>query len=207
MKGRWVIRRFRKKFKGAGKKEDKHRVNHNILAPEVRVIDNEGSMLGVMNVQEGITLAQEKGMDLVEIAAKATPPTCKIMDYGKWKFEIKKKEKLAKKNQTKIVIKEVQLRPRTDQYDFDIKIKKAREFLLNGHKVKLHLRFLGRELAHKDIGLEMIDRVTEKLKDLALDDVEKSHSERRSVLTLFSPDPAKIKEYKRKNSPPSKPPA
>lgn len=198
MKGRWVIRRFRKKFKGPLKKEEKHRVNHNISAPRVRVIDHEGTMLGVMDVKEGVDLAYQKGMDLVEIAEKAVPPTCKIMDYGKWKFNAKKKEKSARKKQTKIVIKEIQLRPRTDQYDFDIKIKKAREFLLNGYKVKLHLRFFGRELAHRDIGLDVIDRVVERLKDLSLEDVERSKLERRSVFALFSPDPFKIKEYKKK---------
>ena len=175
-------------------------MNHNISAPEIRVIDSEGSLLGIMNLHDGLAKAREKSMDLVEIASKAKPPTCKIMDYGKWKFDTKKKEKSARKNQAKIVIKEVQLRPRTDTYDFDIKIKKAREFLLNGCKVKLHLRFSGRELAHREIGLKMIDRVVESLKDLALDDVEKAPFERRSAFALFSPDPSKIKEYKQKQA-------
>ena len=173
-------------------------MNHHIEAREIRVIDEGGSLLGVMNLQEGLEQARLKGLDLVEIAAKASPPTCKIMDYGKWKFDAKKKEKSARKNQVKVVIKEVQLRPRTDTYDFEIKIRKAREFLLNGCKVKIHLRFSGRELAHRDINLGMIDRVIEKLKDLAIDDVERSKLERRSVFAMFSPDPSKIKDYKNK---------
>jgi len=158
-------------------------------------------MLGVMEVREAIETAQRRGFDLVEIAPKAHPPTCKIMDYGKWKFDLKKKEKTARKKQVKVVIKEIQVRPRTDEFDLNVKIKKAREFLLSGYKVKLHLRFSGREIAHKDIGLGMIERVAQRLKDLCLEDIEKPKMERRSVLTLFSPDPIKIKDFKKKNPP------
>ena len=154
-----------------------------------------------MEVREAIETAQRRGFDLVEIAPKAHPPTCKIMDYGKWKFDLKKKEKTARKKQVKVVIKEIQVRPRTDEFDLNVKIKKAREFLLSGYKVKLHLRFSGREIAHKDIGLGMIERVAQRLKDLCLEDIEKPKMERRSVLTLFSPDPIKIKDFKKKNPP------
>ncbi len=167
----------------------------------MRVIGHDGKMLGVMSTSHGIELAHQVGMDLVEIAPKAHPSTCKIMDYGKWKFDVKKKEKSARKKQSKVVIKEIQVRPRTDTFDLGIKIRKAREFLLSGYKVKLHLRFSGRELAHKDLGLDVIDRVAEKLKDLSLEDVEKSKMERRSVFALFSPDPVKLKEYFKQNPP------
>lgn len=201
MKGRWVIRRSKKRFKGVIKKEEKFKVNDNIEALEVRVIGHDGKMLGVMSTSRGIELAHQEGLDLVEIAPKAQPPTCKIMDYGKWKFDAKKKEKSARKKQTKIVIKEIQVRPRTDTFDLDIKIRKSREFLLSGYKVKLHLRFSGRELAHTSLGLDVIDRVAERLKDLALEDVERSKMERRSVYALFSPDPVKIKDYLKKNPP------
>ena len=204
MKGRWVIRHFKKRFKGnRSKKDEKFRVNENILAEEVRVIDSSGKMLGVMSTRNGIETAQQEGLDLVEIAPKVHPPTCKIMDYGKWKFDSKKKEKSAKKKQVKIVIKEIQIRPRTDTYDLEIKLKKARSFLLSGYKVKLHLRFSGRELAYKDVGLQAMDRFGEKLKDLSIEDVEKSKLERRSMFALFSPDPLKIKDYL-KNNPPKK---
>ena len=167
----------------------------------MRVIEETGNMAGVMKVPSALDLAHQKGLDLVEIAPKANPPTCKIMDYGKWKFNLKKKEKSAKKKQTKIVVKEIQVRPRTDEFDLNVKIRKAREFLLSGYKVKLHLRFSGRELAHKNIGLDMINRVADRLKDLCLEDVEKSNLEKRSVFALFSPDLAKVKEYKQKNPP------
>lgn len=160
-------------------------------------------MAGVMSAAEAIDLAHRKGLDLVEIAPKAQPPTCKIMDYGKWKFDLKKKEKLTKKKQVKMAVKEIQVRPRTDEFDLNVKIKKAREFLLSGHKVKLHLRFSGRELAHKNIGIDMIDRVSERLKDLCLEDIERSNMEKRSIFALFSPDPVQVKEHKNKT--PKKP--
>lgn len=201
MKGRWVIRRSKKRFKGVVKKEEKFKVNDSIEALEVRMIGSDGKMLGVMSTSRGVELARQEGLDLVEIAPKAQPPTCKIMDYGKWKFDVKKKEKSARKKQTKIVIKEIQVRPRTDTFDLDIKIRKAREFLLSGYKVKLHLRFSGRELAHTSLGLDVIDRVAERLKDLSLEDVERSKMERRSVFALFSPDPVKVKDYLKKNPP------
>ncbi len=179
-------------------------MNEDITAVEIRVIASDGKMLGVMAAQQGIEMAQQEGLDLVEIASKAQPPTCKIMDYGKWKFDAKKKEKSAKKKQTKIVIKEIQIRPRTDTYDLEIKLKKAYEFLLSGYKVKLHLRFSGRELAYKDVGLQAMSRFAEKLKELAVEDEEKSKMERRSVFALFSPDPIKIKEYLKINPPQKK---
>ncbi len=163
------------------------------------MIDHDGTMLGVMNTQDGIDMAKKNNLDLVEIAPKAKPPTCKVMDYGKWKFDLKKKEKSAKKKQVKIVIKEIQVRPRTDQYDLDIKIRKAREFLIEGNKVKLHLRFSGRELAHKEIGLDVIDRFADQLKDLTLEEADKPKMERRSVYAMFSPDLIKIKDYLKKN--------
>lgn len=157
-----------------------------------------------MNTEDGLNLAKQKNFDLVEIAPKAKPPTCKVMDYGKWKFDLKKKEKIDKKKQVKIVIKEIQVRPRTDQYDLNIKIKKARDFLLSGNKVKLHLRFSGRELAHKEIGLDVIEQFASKLKDLILEETDKPKMERRSVYSLFSPDPVKLKEFEKKK--PSQPP-
>ena len=179
-------------------------MNEDITALEVRVIGVDGKMLGVMPIRNGIEMAQQLSLDLVEIASKVQPPTCKIMDYGKWKFDAKKKEKSAKKKQVKIVIKEIQIRPRTDTYDLEIKLRKAREFLFSGNKVKLHLRFSGRELAYKNVGLEAMDRFGEKLKDLSVEDVEKSKMEKRSVFALFSPDPVKIKEYFKNNPPPKK---
>src|SRR5262245_57329835 len=114
--------------------KDGLRVNREIRAPEVRVIDEDGTMLGVFSPMEALRMAEGKGLDLIEIAPTAKPPTCKIMDYGKYKYENKKKAQQAKKNQTVIVVKEIQLRPRTDQHDLDTKLKHARRFLMDGDK-------------------------------------------------------------------------
>jgi len=164
----------------------------------VRVIDPEGSMIGVMPSAEAVNIAMDKGMDLVEIAPKANPPTCKIMDYGKWKFKMSKKEKTSRKNQVKIIIKEVQIRPRTEVHDLQIKMRKAKEFLLNGCKVKIHLRYSGREMKHKEIGLKMLERVKKDLLPYSILETETPQIERRSAFLFFTPDPVKLKEHQKK---------
>ena len=146
-----------------------------------------------------IQLAEQRGLDLIEIVPTATPPTCKIMDYGKWKYENKKKQMAAKKNQVIVDIKEIQLRPRTEQHDLDTKIRHARRFLLDGDKVKVALRFSGREVAHQEEGMGVLRKITEALNDLAI--VESpAKKEGRQVFTLFGPDPVKIKEYQKKEA-------
>ena len=169
-------------------------MNERITAVQVRVVNEAGDMLGVMPPQEAISLAVDKDLDLVEIAPKANPPTCKIMDYGKWKFKLSKKEKISRKNQIKIIIKEIQLRPRTDVHDLEIKMRKAKEFLENGCKVKIHLRYSGREMAHKEIGLKMLDKVKESLLPYSVLEKDAPQIEKRSAFLFFSPDPIKIKE-------------
>ena len=161
------------------------------------MVDSEGGMMGVMSSTEAISMAVDKGLDLVEIAPKAKPPTCKIMDYGKWKFKMSKKEKTARKNQVKIIIKEVQLRPRTDVHDLQIKMRKAKDFLLDGCKVKIHLRYSGREMAHKEVGLEMLERVKKELLPYSELEKEEPQMERRSAFLFFVPDPVKLKEYQK----------
>lgn len=169
-------------------------MNQEIHAPEVRLIDENGQMVGVMPPREALAMAEARGLDLIEIAPNAKPPTCKIMDYGKWKYENKKKEKAAKKKQTVITIKEIQIRPRTDQHDLDVKMKHARRFLLEGDKVKLNLRFSGREMAHQDIGLNLLTGVAKSLEDVA--NVETHPKmEGRQMFVLLAPDPVKVKEY------------
>ena len=170
------------------------RVNREIRAPQVRVIDEAGTMLGVMTVPEAIRLAEDRGLDLLEIAPTATPPTCKIMDHGKWKYENMKKAAVARKKQVIVSIKEVQMRPRTDQHDFETKMNHARRFLLGGDKVKISLRFMGRELAHQEIGLEIMKKCIEFVKDLAM--VESNPKmEGKQLFLLLAPDPLKIKDY------------
>lgn len=176
------------------KKDDGgYRVNRDIFAAEVRVIDEEGKMLGVHPIREALALAEERGLDLIEIAPTAKPPTCKIMDYGKWKYENKKKAQASKKKQTVITIKEIQLRPRTDQHDLDVKLRHARRFLLEGDKVKVNLRFLGREMAHQDVGIALLEKVTKALADVAVVESPPKR-EGRQMFVLLAPDPVKIKE-------------
>lgn len=179
------------------KKEEKFRVNERIVASEVRVVSEGGDMMGVMPSDQAVSLAADKGLDLVEIAPKAKPPTCKIMDYGKWKFKLSKKEKISRKNQIKIIIKEIQLRPRTDVHDLEIKMRKAKEFLADGCKVKVHLRYSGREMAHKELGLKMLDRVKEILLPFSVLETDTPQVEKRSVFLFFAPDPVKLKELQK----------
>lgn len=173
-------------------------MNQEIEAPQVRLIDDQGTMLGVMSPREALAIAQSKGLDLIEIAPTAKPPTCKIMDYGKWKYESKKKEKAAKKNQSIITVKEVQVRPRTDEHDLETKMKHARRFLLEGDKVKVNLRFSGREMAHQNIGLQTLKKFAEGLNDIS---IVESHPklEGRQMFLLLGPDPVKIKEFEKSN--------
>jgi translation initiation factor IF-3 len=176
--------------------KDGLRVNREIRAPEVRVIDEEGGMLGVFSPMEALRMAEERGLDLIEIAPTAKPPTCKIMDYGKYKYELKKKEHQARKNQTVITIKEVQLRPRTDQHDLDVKMRHARRFLEEGDKVKVNLRFYGREMAHQELGFQLLQKVVKSLDDIAMVEVPPK-MEGRQLFVLLAPDPAKVKELEK----------
>ena len=161
------------------------------------MIANDGQMLGVYPVLDAIQMASSKNLDLIEIAPNATPPTCRIMDYGKWKYEQKRKEKDAKKKRTVITVKEIQIRPRTDDHDIDVKLKNARKFLLEGNKVKINLRFQGREMAHQQIGKDVLSKVAEKLTDLAVVEMAPK-MEGRQLFLIMAPDATKLKEYEAK---------
>ena len=152
----------------------------------MRLIDSDGTMIGLVSSLEALRTAREKGLDLVEISPKAAPPICKIMDYGKWKFNTKKKERQSKKNQSKILVKEIQLRPRTGEGDINIKLEKARGFLAQGHKVKINLRFHGREMAHKELGFQILKDVEKRLSDIASIEMP-AKMERRTLFTIFAP--------------------
>lgn len=170
------------------------RVNREIRAQQVRVIDDDGTMLGVHSVPEALRLAQDRGLDLIEIAPTASPPTCKIMDYGKYKYENKKKASAARKKQVIVTVKELQLRPRTDSHDLETKLKHARRFILEGDKVKVNLRFMGREIAFQDMGLQLLKKVIEGLSDVAAVEVAPK-LEGKQMFLLMIPDPVKVKEY------------
>jgi len=140
-------------------------VNQRIRAREVRVIDEDGSQLGVMTPMEGMRIAREKGLDLVEVAPNVDPPVCRIIDFGKWQYEQKKKANEAKKKQATITVKEIKFRPGTDEHDYDFKRNHATRILKDGDKVKATVHFRGREITHKELGLQLIQRLVEDLKD------------------------------------------
>jgi len=132
----------------------------------VRLIGAEGENVGVVTPQKGMALAEAAGLDLVEISPNATPPVCKIMDFGKFKYEQQKRESEARKKQKTIEVKEVKFRPNTDTHDYDVKMKNVFRFLEGGDKVKVTLRFRGREMAHQNLGRELLERVAEDVKEL-----------------------------------------
>jgi translation initiation factor IF-3 len=165
------------------------RVNHRIRVPEVRVIAADGSMLGVLQTHEALRMAQEQGLDLVEVNPKAEPPVCKILDFGKYKYEEKKKAAEAKRKQAVVEVKEVKLRPKTDDHDINFKIKAARRFLEAGHKVKFTVRFRGREITHPEKAQEQLDLIIPALEDLA--NVEtRAMMEARAMSIVVAPKPA-----------------
>lgn len=142
------------------------RVNDEIRANEIRLVDSEGEQIGITNIEDGREKAEEKGLDLVEVAPQADPPVCKLMDYGKYKYEQAKKEKEAKKNQNVMNVKEVQMGVKIDDHDFNVKLKQARRFLNDKDKVKVRVKFRGRELVHKELGYDLMDRIKEGTEDL-----------------------------------------
>jgi translation initiation factor IF-3 len=165
------------------------RVNHRIRVPEVRVIDADGSMLGVLQTHEALRKAQEQGLDLVEVNPKAEPPVCKILDFGKYKYEEKKKQAQARRNQSVVEVKEIKLRPKTDDHDINFKVKAARRFLEAGHKVKFTVRFRGREITHPEKAHEQLDVILKALEDVS--NVEtRPMMEARAMSLVVAPKPA-----------------
>lgn len=147
--------------------QEKHRINDRIVAREVRVIGAEGEQLGVLATRDAIAAAEAAGLDLVEVAPTANPPVCRILDYGKFKYKEQKKEAEAKKKRTETGLKEIRIRYQTDIGDIDTKVRQAREFLLEGNKVKFSMRFRAREITHADLGRDKFDLLVEKLSDVA----------------------------------------
>jgi translation initiation factor IF-3 len=155
-------RRFDSKKDG----KDTLRCNRRIRVPEVRLIGPEGDQLGVYITMEAIKRAEESGLDLVEISPHANPPVCKIMDYGRFKYEQSKKKHEQKKKQTVVHIKEIKMRAATDEHDFQTKLRHVKRFLEEGNKVKISIRFRGREMAHTDLGRERMQKVADELKEI-----------------------------------------
>ncbi len=142
-------------------------MNERIRAREVRLIDENGEMIGVMPPGRALDIARERNLDLVEISPNAIPPVCKLMDYGRYKYEQAKKENEARKNQKTITLKEIRLRPRTDEHDVEVKTRKIQEFLAEGDKVRVSVQFRGAEMRHPDIGRKLLDEIAEVLKGSA----------------------------------------
>jgi translation initiation factor IF-3 len=140
---------------------DEYRINEQIEARQVRLVDEGGQMIGVVTLDEALRRADQAGLDLVEVAPAAAPPVCKILDYGKFKYESQKRANAARKKQRTIDVKEIKMRPGIDSNDYNIKMKKVQSFLEEGDKVKLTMRFRGREMAHQDIALRLLERVRE----------------------------------------------
>ena len=147
--------------------KDAPRINEQIRAPEIRVIGPDGEMLGVMHPKSALDAARDAGMDLIEISPNAAPPVCKIGDYGKYRYEMQKKKNEAKKNQKVVEVKEIKLRPNIDDHDYGIKLRKLREFIDEGNKVKITLRFRGREMANMAINTRILEKVRGDIADYA----------------------------------------
>lgn len=155
------------------------------------LIDEDGTRVGVVPLRDALVLAEERGLDLVEVAPNAVPPVCRVLDYGKYRYEQTKKEREARKHQKQAELKEVRLKPKTDDHDLEIKAKQARKFLLAGDKVKFTVRFRGREMAHPDIGREMLEQIAEQLRDVATIE-QRPLMEGRALSLMLAPG-AKIK--------------
>jgi translation initiation factor IF-3 len=172
-------------------RNQKARINRRIRVPQVRLIDEEGQQVGVINTQEAMMMAEDRGLDLVEVAPNADPPVCRLMDYGKFLYEQNKKAREARKNQKVIEVKEMQLSPITDAHDIEVKSNRARQFLGEGHKVKFNMRFRGRQLAHQEIGVQMLEKIAENLRDAAVVEVRPT-SEGRIMTMIIAPQPNKV---------------
>lgn len=168
---------------------DTHQINEEIVDSELRLIGENGEQLGIMSAEEAMKIAEEQGLDLVKIAPNSVPPVCKVMDYGKYRFEQIKKEKEAKKNQRIIEIKEIRMGPSIDDNDFNTKLKNGIKFLSGGDRLKVSVRFRGREMAHTEIGIDLLNDFAEKCSEVAVLD-KQPKLEGRNMSIFLSPKPA-----------------
>ena len=168
------------------KKTNGLRINENITVSEVRVISSSGKQLGILSVREALNKAEDEGFDLVEISPKANPPVCKIIDYGKLKYKEQKSKKEAKKKQKTIEIKEIKMRPGIDKHDYNVKIKAVSKFIGGGNKVKISMRFRGREMEHKELGFNLLHKLTEEVASFAEVEI-RPKSEGRQIMMVLVP--------------------
>jgi len=148
------------------------RINQQIRVPDIRLIAEDGSQIGIVPIEEALKAAGDKDMDLVEISPKSNPPVCKIMDYGKYKYQLEISEKMKKKKQSQIVVKEIKIRPKIDTNDLNTKRKQIEKFLSSGYRVKITIMFKGREIVHKELGMKILNELIEELKDKCVLELE-----------------------------------
>ncbi|MBA4117357.1 MAG: translation initiation factor IF-3 [Candidatus Puniceispirillum sp.] len=166
--------------------QDGPRVNEQIRSPKIRLIDENGDMVGVVTPREGMERARSLGLDLVEISPGAEPPVCKILDYGRFKYDAQKKKAAAKKNQKIVEIKEVKLRPGIGEHDYQVKLRSIQRFINEGDRVKITMRFRGREITHQELGLKVLDRVSADVSEIAKVD-QAPRLEGKQILMQLSP--------------------
>ena len=176
-------------------KQQEARVNDRIRVPQVRVIGDDGKQIGIITTREALTMAQAKGLDLVEVAATSRPSVCRIMDYGKFKYEQNLRARKARKNQHQMQLKEVKMRPKIEDHDYNFKLKHARTFLDERDKVKFTVTFRGREMAHQELGYKIIEAIMADLADVALVETP-PRTEGRTLSMVMAPK-AKIVEHKK----------
>ncbi|NTU77845.1 MAG: translation initiation factor IF-3 [Chloroflexales bacterium] len=169
---------------------DRFRINNRIRAREVRLIDENGTQVGIIGVREAVAMAEERGFDLVEVAPNAVPPVCRLLDYGKFRYEQSQKEREARKNQKQAELKQIRLMPKTADHDISVKANQAKRFILAGDKVKFNVRFRGREMAHPDIGRKMLEEIAEQLREISI--VEQKPLMEGRVLSLLLAPTAKV---------------
>lgn len=180
------------------------RINERIRVREIRVIDEEGEMIGVMSPQEALKIARERGLDLVEVAPQAQPPVCRIIDFGKYQYEQKKRAHEAKKKQVVIEVKEIKFRPATDDHDYNFKMKHAKEILQEGNKVKATVRFRGREITHKELGMQLLQRLEKDLAENGTIEV-RPRVEGMQMTSIFAPKRVEKHHEKPKEKPAERP--
>jgi len=172
------------------KKDFGPRTNEQITASEVRVISSTGAQLGIISIREALNYAEDEGYDLVEVSPDAKPPVCKIIDYGKLKYKEQKSKKEAKKKQKTIEVKEIKMRPGIDTHDYQVKVKALKKFISGGNKVKVSMRFRGREMEHQNLGLDLLKKLTEEVSEYAKVEVPPK-SEGKQIMIILVPQMVK----------------
>lgn len=171
-------------------RENEPRQNEEIKVPTIRLIDPQGQMIGIVPVKQGLAMAEQHGLDLVEISPTAEPPVCKVMDYGKFKYETQKKASEARKKQKTVSLKEIKMRPNIDPHDYEIKMRNVHKFIESGDKVKFSIRFRGREMSHQELGMRLLHRVKDEMGEV----IKVEHEpklEGRQMIMVIAPHSAK----------------